>query len=186
MNLKLKKLCVSAVFLALCMILPFLTGQIPQIGNMLAPMHIPVLLCGFIVGGPYGFIVGGLAPLLRFVIFGMPPVFPTGIAMSFELAVYGMTAGMLYRLLPKKISYLYFSLLSSMIIGRIIWGVARFVLAMLFNLDFSLQMFLGGAFITAVPGIIIHIVMIPPIVLAFRRGGLIVNDSIGKSIVRAN
>ena len=42
MNRTLKKLVFAALCLALCMVLPLLTGQIPQIGKALSPMHIPV------------------------------------------------------------------------------------------------------------------------------------------------
>jgi riboflavin transporter FmnP len=88
-----RRLVLSAICLALCMVLPLLTGQIQQIGNMLAPMHLPVLLCGFLCGWPGGLAVGFIAPLLRFAVFGMPPIFPTGIAMAFELATYGTVCG---------------------------------------------------------------------------------------------
>ena len=102
MNKTAKKLVYSALCLALCMVLPFLTGQIPEIGSALSPMHIPVLLCGFICGGPWGMVVGLTAPLLRFALFGMPPLFPTGLAMAFELAAYGLFSGLLYKWLPKR------------------------------------------------------------------------------------
>lgn len=98
-----KKITFAGMFLALALLLPFLTGQIPQIGNALSPMHIPVLLCGFVCGGPLGLVVGFIAPLLRYMLFGMPPIFPTGIAMAFELAIYGLAAGLLYKRLPKKL-----------------------------------------------------------------------------------
>lgn len=73
----------SAMFIAIGLVLPFFTGQVPQIGNMLLPMHIPVLLCGLICGWKYGILVGFILPLLRHTIFGMPILFPTGIAMAF-------------------------------------------------------------------------------------------------------
>ena len=82
------RLTYAALFLALAMVLPFLTGQIPEVGSMLCPMHIPVLLCGFVCGWPYGLTVGAISPLLRFVLFGMPPLYPKGLAMAFELAAY--------------------------------------------------------------------------------------------------
>ena len=88
-------LVLSALFLALALVLPFLTGQIPQIGNMLLPMHLPVLLCGLICGWQYGGVVGFAAPLLRSALFGMPPMI-TAIAMAFELAAYGIIVGALY------------------------------------------------------------------------------------------
>ena len=62
---KILRLVFAAMFLALAYVMPFLTGQIPEIGSMLCPMHIPVLLCGFICGWPWGLLVGLIAPLLR-------------------------------------------------------------------------------------------------------------------------
>ena len=78
-----RKLVFAALLLALAMVLPFLTGQIPQIGQALCPMHIPVLLCGFLCGPWYALAVGAIAPVLRFALFGMPPLVPTGAAMCF-------------------------------------------------------------------------------------------------------
>ena len=108
-TIRIQKLVLAALCLALCMVLPFLTGQIPEIGNMLCPMHIPVLLCGFLVGPFWGAVVGLIAPLLRFALFGMPKLFPTGIAMCAELAVYGAVSGLLYARLPRRTVNLYVS-----------------------------------------------------------------------------
>lgn len=82
-----KNLVLGALFLALALVLPFFIGHIPQIGAMLCPMHLPILLAGFVCGGPVGAVVGFIAPLLRMVMFGMPP-FYTAIAMAFELLTY--------------------------------------------------------------------------------------------------
>ena len=95
------KITFSAIFLALAFVLPFLTGQIPEIGSMLCPMHIPVILCGFICGWKYGLIVGGVAPILRALTLGMPPLFPVALCMAFELATYGFVSGILFDFLPK-------------------------------------------------------------------------------------
>ena len=103
-------LSLAAMFLALAFVMPFLTGQIPQIGSKLCPMHIPVILCGYICGAPWGLVVGAVAPMLRSLTLGMPPLFPTAFAMSFELAVYGFMSGLLYRILPKKKVNIYASL----------------------------------------------------------------------------
>ena len=99
---KIFKLVMAAMFLAFAYVLPFLTGQIPEIGSMLCPMHIPVLLCGFICGWPWGLCVGLIAPILRSLTMGMPPFFPTAVCMALELAVYGTVAGLMHRFLPRK------------------------------------------------------------------------------------
>ena len=168
----LRSLIYAALCLALCLYLPFLTGQIPQIGKALSPMHIPVLLCGFLCGWPYALAVGFIAPFLRFLLFHMPEM-PMGIAMAFELAAYGLLASLLYRALPKKPGNVYVSLIGAMLGGRIVWGVTRWVLAKLMGVEFTLQMFLAGAFVTAVPGILCHILLIPPMVIALKKAKLL-------------
>lgn len=168
-NSSLNRMVMAAVFLAMAMVLPFLTGQIPQIGTALGPMHIPALLAGYFCGPWWALAVGLIAPPLRYLLFGMPPIMPTGIAMSFELAVYGMTAGLLDRYLPKKNSYVYVSLISAMLAGRIVWGAVRVILYGLGHSQFSWAAFLSGAFINAVPGIVVHIILIPILVIALRK-----------------
>lgn len=166
------RLTCAALCLALALVLPFLTGQIPAIGRMLCPMHIPVFLCGFLCGWPWGLLVGFLAPLLRSVLFGMPAMLPNGVAMAFELATYGAVCGVLYRVTPKKAPYLYLSLLSAMIAGRAVWGAARYLIAGLTHSSFPFSAFLAGAVTEAIPGIVLHILLVPPLVLALRRAGL--------------
>ena len=170
-----KKLVLSALFMALGIILPFFTGQIPQVGSMLLPMHIPVLLCGFICGWQYGLAVGAVTPLLRSALFGMPPMMPTAAAMAFELAVYGTVTGILYNKLPKKNGNIYVSLLGAMLEGRVVWGIVCIPLYGIGGNAFSFQMFLAGAFINAVPGILLQIVLIPAIMMALKKAKVL-ND----------
>lgn len=169
-----KKLTLSAMFLALAFVMPFLTGQIPQIGSMLCPMHIPVLLCGFFCGAPWGLVVGFVAPILRSFTLGMPPMFPTAFCMAFELATYGFIAGWLHNKLPNKKVNVYVSLLGAMVIGRLVWGIMMFC-CMGFDVSkFGLNTFLAGAVLNAVPGIIVQIVLIPVLVITLEK---IVNKS---------
>lgn len=164
-----KNLVLAGLFLALGLLLPFLTGQIPQIGNMLLPMHIPVLLCGYFCGWQYGLAVGAVAPLLRSALFGMPPMFPTAAAMAFELAVYGLITGLLYKRFPKKIGFIYAALLAAMAAGRIVWGAVSYVLYGFGETVFSWEMFMGGAFLKALPGIALQLVLIPILVMALNK-----------------
>lgn len=174
-SLQVRRLTYAALFLALALVLPFLTGQIPQIGVMLSPMHIPVLLCGFLCGWPWGLALGFVAPLLRSVLFGIPVMFPGAVAMAFELAVYGGLSGYLRRKLPGTRPMIYAVLVISMIAGRIVWGVVRYLLAGLSGSAFTWQMFLSGAITSALPGIALHLILIPLLVIALERAGLSLN-----------
>lgn len=169
---QIRRLTLTAMFIALGYLLPFLTGQIPQFGTMLGPMHIPALLCGFVCGWQYGLVAGAIMPLLRSATLGMPYIFPNAVAMAFELAAYGCAAGLLYRALPKHIAFVYVTLVLSMLIGRAVWGLASAVLMMGTENVFTTQAFLAGAFINAWPGIVLHILVIPPVVLGLRRAKL--------------
>ena len=170
---KTHKMTVSAMLFALGLVLPFLTGQIPQIGQMLCPMHIPVFLCGLICGWPWGTAMGFLLPLVRSVLFGMPVIFPNGIAMAFELATYGLVAGLIYfRKGYFCLRSCYVALITAMIAGRVVWGLARCVL-LGFGGTFTWKMFVAGALLNAIPGIILHLILVPGVMLALGRTGLV-------------
>lgn len=162
-------LVLAALFLALALVLPFLTGQIPEIGAMLCPMHIPALLCGFFCGWPWGAAVGLMAPVLRSLLFGMPPMFPVAVSMSLELSAYGAVSGLLYHKLPEKKISVYASLLAAMIVGRLVWGAARFAFAGLDPSSFGLAAFWAGAVTSAVPGILLQLVLIPVLVIVLEK-----------------
>lgn len=163
------KITLSAIFLAMAYVLPFLTGQIPQIGSMLCPMHIPVILCGLICGWKYGLVVGLVAPIFRSLTLGMPPLFPVALAMSVELAVYGLVSGFLYQMFPKNIVNIYLSLIVSMLVGRIAWGITMFLLMGFDVTKFGLSAFWLGAFVNALPGILIQIVLIPIVMILYNK-----------------
>jgi hypothetical protein len=120
--------------------------------------------------------IGFIAPILRYALFGVPVLFPMGISMAFELATYGLMTGILYRLLPKRIPYVYLALVSSMLVGRIVWGMTSFIIAGLQHTEFSFDMFLAGAFINALPGIVIHIVLIPLVVIVLKKANLMADE----------
>ena len=169
-----KKLTLSAMFIAIGLVLPIFTGQIPAIGNMLLPMHIPVFLCGLICGWQYGLIVGLVLPLMRTAIFGMPVLFPTAIAMAFELATYGFVSGWIYgHSRWQCVIALYRSIIAAMIAGRAVWGVVQVILLGVSGGAFTWQMFMAGAFLNAVPGIIIQLVLLPTVMVALNRTGLV-------------
>ena len=166
-------LVLAALCMALGIVLPFFTGQIPQIGSMLLPMHLPVFLCGLICGWQYGAVVGFVLPLFRYALFGMPPLL-TAIAMAFELMTYGLLSGWLYnRSRWKCIIALYRSLLIAMVGGRVVWGIVRVLMTGVAGEPFTWQLFLSGALLTAIPGIVLQLVFIPAVMVALDRTGLV-------------
>ena len=170
MQTRLRKAVAAAVFLAVGMVLPLLTMQIKEIGDTLLPMHLPVLLCGFLCGAQYGGTVGLLLPFLRGAVFGMPPLYPNAVWMAVELATYGLVAGLLYaRCRRKTLGQVYLCLIAAQLAGRVAWGLAKTLLLGLAGKPFTLMMFLSGGFVDALPGIILQILLIPPVVHLLSR-----------------
>ncbi len=160
----------SAMFIAIGLVLPFLTGQLQTIGNMLLPMHIPVLLCGLICAWQYGLCIGTILPLMRSLLFGMPIFYPSAIAMAFELAVYGFIVGLIYgKSKWKCLRSLYRSMLAAMLSGRIVWGIVMVILLGVKGGVFTFSAFIAGAFTNAVPGIILQLIFIPGIMIVLGR-----------------
>ena len=167
-------LTLTAMFLALGLLLPFLTGQIPQIGNMLLPMHLPVFLCALICGWQYGLPMAFILPLMRSLIFGMPPLFPTAVSMAFELATYAFVAGFMYAHSRWQcIRSLYRCILIAMVAGRVVWGLVQLLLMGISGNAFTFSAFLSGALLNAIPGIIIQLILIPAIMFALHRTKLV-------------
>ena len=167
-----RNMVLSAMFIALGVTLPQAFHAVPNAGSVFLPMHIPVLICGYIVGPVYGLIVGLLTPLLSSLLFGMPPaaMLPS---MLFELGVYGLTSGLFTRIIkiPNKVVKVYVVLILSMLCGRVTYGVLN---ALIFRAgNYSLQAWLSAAFITALPGIIIQLIVVPAIILALDKAKLI-------------
>lgn len=139
---------------------------------MLLPVHFPVFLCAFLCGWQYALFLGFLLPICRSMIFGMPHMFPVAIAMAFELAAYGLIAGLIYgRSKQKSTASLYIALISAMILGRVVWGIVEVLLLGIGENAFTWQMFLSGALLEAIPGIILQLILIPGILVALHRSG---------------
>lgn len=169
------RLVFSALFLALSIILPTVISMgSQQLGQTLLPMHIPVMLAGFICGTPYGLAVGFIAPLLKSILTGLP-VMSSAVSMAFELATYGALCGFMYKLFPKKIGFIYPTLIISMILGRIVNGFISYLIATSAENEFILESFITLTTVKALPGIIIQIAIIPLIIIALRKTKLMLN-----------
>ena len=167
-----KRLTLSALFLALGILLPYVFHATNLGGSMFLPMHIPVLLAGFFVGPFYAMAIGAITPILSGAMTGMPPYgpFPVAIVMAFELAAYGFFAGLFYEKLRMN-SIL--SLVLAMVCGRIVLGFVVFVLVVAFG--FNKQnpaMYVWGGLATGWPGVLIQLVLIPAVVEIVRKAGL--------------
>lgn len=167
-------LVLSAMFIAIGLILPFFTGNIRTIGNMLLPMHLPVMLCGLVCGKYYGAGVGAILPILRSLAFSMPVFFPSAVAMAFELAAYGFIIGLVYGFFRRKtLGAVYVSLISSMVAGRLIWGAVMTLLLGLSGSRFTLILFWTNGFVNAVPGLILQLILIPSLILIINKTKII-------------
>lgn len=167
-----KKLIITALCIAMCIVLPMAFHTIPNAGNIFTPMHIPVLLCGLTVGAPYGLLCGLTGPFLSSILTSMPPaaVLPS---MMLECAVYGAVTGLLIRRVHTKSTYvdLYLSLIAALLLGRIAGGIAK---ALIFSAgEYAAAMWITGYFITCLPGLLIQLIMIPSIVFALLKAGLV-------------
>lgn len=186
-NKSLINMLLSAMFIAIGLFLPFLTGQIQQIGNMLLPMHLPVFLCGLICGWQYGLVVGFVLPLMRSAIFTMPVLYPSAVAMAFELATYGFVAGFLFgRARWQCIKSLYRCIITAMLAGRVVWGIVMLFLLGIGADGFTFEAFIAGSFLNAIPGILLQLIVIPTVMLALDRTHLVpFRNSRNKGVVKS-
>lgn len=166
---KLISLTLASMFMAIGLVLPFLTGQMKTLGNMLLPMHLPVMLCGLICGWHYGAIVGFTLPLLRSALFTMPVFYPSAISMAFELMTYGLVIGLIYSISRKRMPDIYASLVIAMVAGRIVWGAATAVLLGASGEALTWKVFISGALLNAFPGIILQFLIIPTLMIFLKK-----------------
>lgn len=172
------RLLITAILLALGMVLPFLTGQIPAIGQAISPLHIPALICGLTCGPLYGALLGLVLPLLRSLVFGMPPLVAVGIPMAFELCAYGAITGLLYPLLRRvwqrrnHLLPLLAALVLAMIAGRVVGGAAKAVVMGLTGGSYTLQAFVAAYLTGTAPGAVIHLLLVPAVVTALEKAKL--------------
>ncbi len=159
----------AALFLALGMVLPVLTGQIKEIGDSLLPMHLPVMICGLVCGYKYGAAIGLMLPFLRSLTFSMPPIYPNAVWMALELATYGLVIGFIYMKLSKSKISMYIALITAMIAGRLVWGAAKAVLLGVAGKSFTISAFIIGGFVDSLLGIVLQLVIVPPIAALINR-----------------
>ena len=166
-----KRMTLTAVCIALCVVLPIAFHSIPDGGSVFLPMHIPVLICGMLCGWPFGFLTGLMGPLLSSLLTGMPPaaVLP---AMMVECGTYGLVSGLVLKAVRTRKVYLdlYIALVTAMIAGRVVSGIAK---ALIFSPGMALSAWVTASFVTALPGIVIQLVLLPMVVAALMRARVV-------------
>ena len=176
-----KRMTLSAVCVALCVVLPIAFHSIPDAGSVFLPMHIPVLICGMICGWPYGLLCGLMGPLVSSVLTGMPPVAILP-AMMVECGTYGLVSGLMLKYVRTKSTYadLYIALITAMIAGRVLSGIAK---ALIFSPGLAMSAWITASFVTALPGIVIQLVFLPSVVFTLMKARVIpVRYSNGKLV----
>ena len=168
-----KKLTLCAVCIALCAVLPPVFHML-ALGSILSPMHIPVLLCGLACGWPYGAFCGLAGPLVAHLINGAPPA-ASLVSMIPELIVYGLVCGLLMKLIHTGRLYvdLYCALVPAMLAGRIVGGIAQAIFLTANGQSYSLALWAGAYLVQAIPGIILHLALIPTLVVVLTRARLV-------------
>lgn len=163
---------IAGLMLALCYILPNFTGNIPVIGSMMLPMHLPVFLCGFLAGPWWAALVGFVAPVSRSLLMTMPPM-SVAVPMGFEMAVYGAVSGVLFHLLEKKnlkmLPRIYISLVAAMVLGRAVYGTIKVFLTFGTGNIYTLSAFIAGTVTSGIPGIILQLLLVPAVVMAVEK-----------------
>lgn len=170
-SIRIKRMTLAAVCVALCVVLPVAFHSIPNAGSVFLPMHIPVLVCGMICGWPFGFVCGLMGPLLSSVLTGMPgPAYLP--PMMVECATYGLVSGLVLKYVHTRKTYgdLYIALICAMIAGRVVAGVAK---ALIFTPGLALSAWVASSFVTALPGIVIQLVFLPTVVQALMKARVI-------------
>ena len=155
MKKNVKKITVGGLLIALALVLPMafhLTG-VPQPGQVF---------------------VGLFSPIISSVLTGMPAVGRLPF-MMIELAVYGLVSGLMYNTFKfnKKKMGTYISLLTAMLCGRIVYAISLFVAVNLMGIQCGGPIAAVTATVSGVPGIIIQVLIIPPVVYALERSGYI-------------
>lgn len=165
---KTQELTIAAMSLALGIILPQAFHMVPNAGSIFLPMHIPILICGFLVSPLYAFLVGLLCPIISHFVFQMPPTIMLG-QMMVELSIYGLSTSLLSKVIHIKSDYLrtYIILILSMLIGRICYGLMNYLFFKAGS--YSLEIWLSAAFISSLPGILIQLILIPMLVVNAKK-----------------
>lgn len=159
------EIVLGGMLLASGLLLPMVFHLFGLTGQVALPMHIPVLIGGFFLSPPLALFLGIITPLVSSVLTGMPVLFPMAVIMMFELGTYAFSASLFARKMKLPAVT---SLILAMIAGRIAAGVTVAMLVQLFGVKMNPVLYIKGAVITGIPGIIIQLIFIPSLIIAIK------------------
>lgn len=171
MNINIRKIVLTSLFIAIGAVLPQIFHMF-QLGNVISPMHFPVLICGLLLGAYYGLACGVITPIVTGMIFIKPPLFPVGLAMAIELGIYGLVCGLLnkkFKLIKNDTINVYFSLIIAMLMGRIAATLVNTIYYVNGLSDKNINQYIHILFIVGLPGLLLQIAIIPPIVININK-----------------
>ena len=173
----LRRLVIGAMLIAAALVLPMFLGNVQLFMQGVSPMHIPALIAGLTLGPWWGAAVSFIMPLLRGLLFGMPPLMPTGLCMAFELAAYGLITGLLYPIFVRRfgknhVPAILITMLIAMVAGRCVGGVAQALISLGRGGSYGLQAFVTAYFVKTAVGAVLHLIVVPVIVLALEGAKL--------------
>lgn len=150
-----KNLILSALFLALCVIVPIIFHGFGA-GPVFLPMFLPILLTGFLIEFPYAMLVGLLGPFLSALLTGMPPLVPNALLMAMEgVAASGLASYLFFR---RRLN-LWLCLIAAIAAERLILFLFGFIFAPIFHLPG--EWFAFYKLIESMPGILLQLILTP-------------------------
>lgn len=162
-----KKLVLAAALIAIGLLLPSIFHfVVPGLANVLSPLHLPAFFGGFLLGGPWGLIVGALSPLLNSLLTGMPPMFPIAIAMMVEIGIYGLVSGWLIK--KVNIVNVLVCLVVAILFGRLGFVITLNSLLGVYN-PIVWMTGLYANIIAGIPAIILQCILIPLLIPSIKK-----------------
>jgi hypothetical protein len=140
-------------FVAFAVGAPYICHQFGLAGAVILPMHFAIMVAALVMGLRGGILVALLSPVISFATSGMPPV-TSLIPMTIELATYALVLNLSARTFKLP---LLISLVVTMLSGRAV----SILFASLFLQNVPLSAQAHMLFITAIPGIMIQLALVP-------------------------
>lgn len=159
-----RELAYCGVLGAAALLLP-VVFHLLRLGHVFMPMYLPLMVLAFFVRPLPAATTAFVVPLVSAAVTGMPPLYPpVAPVMAVELAV--MAALIAGVLVLKPAANQWWLLALALALGRglnlgLVYGVSRL-------LELPAAFLAGASFLAGWPGIVLMLVVVPPVVRAAR------------------